>query len=40
MHAVTRITKREWVAYGGLSNPNLSRKQMNNGRWQYYRVAK
>lgn len=32
-----RITKNQWLALGGLSNPRLSRKQSKRGGWQYYR---
>lgn len=32
-----RITKREFYASGGFSNPDLYRVQ-RSGRWVYYRV--
>ena len=33
-----RITKKEWVALGGLRNSDLYRVQ-RNGRWCYYSGA-
>ena len=31
----TRITKREWIALGGLQNSRLFRR-MRGGAWQYF----
>lgn len=36
---MTRITKREWAALGGLRNPDLARV-MRGGRWYYYKGVK
>ena len=35
----TRITKKEWQALGGLSNPHLWRRQSSNGSWRYYKES-
>jgi hypothetical protein len=35
---VLKITKGEWQAMGGLSNPSLFRKQSKNGAWRYYKI--
>ncbi|QIG76917.1 hypothetical protein EVC30_088 [Rhizobium phage RHph_Y1_11] len=35
---MTRISKKEWVALGGLKNTDLYRVQ-KNGRWVYYKGA-
>jgi hypothetical protein len=37
-----RITKREWLALGGLTNPKLSRRYVGRkgaGRWAYFKEA-
>jgi hypothetical protein len=31
-----RLTKREWLALGGLRNSALFRVQSPSGRWRYY----
>ena len=33
---MTRITKAEWTARGGLRNGKLARRQTAAGRWLYY----
>ena len=38
MMNATRITKKQWIAEGGLSNPKLFRK-MVGGAWSYWRLA-
>lgn len=38
MKHATQITKREFVADGGLSNPKLARKGRAGG-WSYWRLA-
>lgn len=37
---VEKISKREFYALGGFSNPSLFRKADKYGRWQYYRSRK
>jgi hypothetical protein len=34
---VKRITKLQWYAAGGLSNPKLYRRMSASGVWLYYR---
>jgi hypothetical protein len=34
-----RITKKHWQAMGGLENPKLSRRQLRNGAWSYFRTV-
>lgn len=34
-----RITKKEWLFYGGFANPLLVRKS-SGGRWTYWMVTK
>lgn len=35
----TRISKKQWQALGGCSNPQLSRRQLRNGTWNYFIVS-
>jgi hypothetical protein len=34
-----QISKREWIALGGLSNPNLFRKGTRSG-WSYWMLTR
>lgn len=36
-NGVQKITKRDFYALGGLSNPALFRKADKRGAWRYYR---
>lgn len=35
---MTRITKRQWRVYGGLTNPKLTRTQHAHG-WAYWWIG-
>lgn len=38
MRRHTRVTKDEWLARGGLTNPRLFRRH-NGQRWSYWRLT-
>lgn len=33
-----RISKQEWVGFGGIASPKTARK-MISGRWVYYKIV-
>lgn len=37
MGNIRKISKREWEARGGLTNPDLYRKE-RRGTWEYYEI--